>query len=364
MSIKHIVMSGGSLYGFIFYGILRSLIEKKMVSLHEVTTVHATSVGCIIMIMFVILGDIHSLDLYLIDRPWHNVMSLSIVYLLRCMDAKGMYDMNVIESVFLPVFNAKDIPLSITMLEFYALTHIEFHFFTADVQTHKRVDLSYRSHPDWTVLECVYASCCLPILFKPFCKDGVVYTDGGINCNCALDVLIDDKEIVIEDRKQILCITIDNCPKLKENFTFLEYILKLVSNIINQNAHVKYTTDVHFIRVEQTMTLLEINRVCSSAIERKKLIDCGIAMGNEYFLTIKATDGDHDSVDKKAMQEQKKEEVVQEQKEDQAINSKIQNEFHSEIKEEKEKEKTNPLIIASTVRFCTEYVTSYFVSQK
>ena len=243
-----------------------------MILLHESKTIHANSVGCIIMVLLVILDDICALDTYLIDRPWHNVMSVSIVYLLRCMERKGMYEINVIQSIFAPVFHAKDIPLSITMIDFYTLTHIEFHFFTVDVQDHILVDLSYRTHPTWTVLECIYASCCLPILFEPLCKNDRIYTDGGHICNCSLHELINYENIIIEDRNRIVCISIDNCSKSKKNFTFIGYMMmKLLSNTINQNTYLKYVKDVHFIHVEQTLTLLEFNRVF--IFHRKKKID-------------------------------------------------------------------------------------------
>lgn len=302
-------MSGGSLYGFIFYGILRSLIEKDLIVLHELQTVHAASVGCIITIPFVLLRDIHLLDTYLIDRPWHNVISVSLFSMIKCMETMGMFDMTVIESIFLPVFNANDIALSITMLDFYELTHIEFHIFTVDVHSHELIDLSYRSHPTWTVLECVYASCCVPVLFEPFRKDGMMYVDGGLKCNCPLNELMNDKNIVIKNRKNVVCIAIIPCQKLQEKFTFLEYILKLLTNVIHQNLYAKYIQDIHFIYVEQSITLFDVNKICSSALERKKLIDYGIVLGNKYLTNMTGdSEKTNDSIE---LSQKKKEEEMQ-----------------------------------------------------
>ena len=45
------------------------------------------------------------------------------------------------------------------------------------------VELSHTTHPQWTVLEACYASCCAPVAFQPLIKDGRLYTDGCLLAN-------------------------------------------------------------------------------------------------------------------------------------------------------------------------------------
>jgi predicted acylesterase/phospholipase RssA len=39
--------------------------------------------------------------------------------------------------------------------------------YTTELNTFKMVDISYKTHPEWKVIDAVYASCCLPVLFVP-----------------------------------------------------------------------------------------------------------------------------------------------------------------------------------------------------
>jgi hypothetical protein len=148
----------------------------------------------------------------------------------------------------------------------------------------------------------------------------MICTDGGIISNCSLSELIHD-ETIIENKNQILCISINNCSTLSKNFTFLDYMMKLLSNIINQTAYLKHVKDIHFICVEQTMTIFELNKVCESVQERKKLIDNGILLGNQYLKSI----NNNETVEKEKednINEKEKEDNINEKEKEDNINEK------------------------------------------
>ena len=73
--------------------------------------------------------------------------------------------MKTIEEIFVPLFSGKDISIDITLQDFYDITKKEIHIFTTDVMRFEVVDISYKTHPDWKLIDAVYASSSIPIIF-------------------------------------------------------------------------------------------------------------------------------------------------------------------------------------------------------
>ena len=104
---------------------------------------------------------------------------------------KGIYDNKNIEKCFKPLFDAKDIPININMLDFYNLTKVELHFFAFDINEYKVDDISYLTHPDISVLTAIQMTSALPILVTPICHNGKCYVDGGMASNYPLNYCIE-----------------------------------------------------------------------------------------------------------------------------------------------------------------------------
>jgi predicted acylesterase/phospholipase RssA len=93
-----------------------------------------------------------------------------------------------------PLFRAKDLDINtITMNEFFEYTKIEHHFFTIRVQEFELVDISYKTHPDWKLLDAIYASSCIPPFFQPlYIKNEETsmiewFADGGFLANYPME---------------------------------------------------------------------------------------------------------------------------------------------------------------------------------
>jgi predicted acylesterase/phospholipase RssA len=98
------------------------------------------------------------------------------------------------------------------------------------MSTFSIVDISYETFPDWSVVESVYASSCAPVLFKPFKKNGVWYSDGGILANCPLKQLCESK--IKPKCDQILSITTE-----KTEFKKVSYDNYIDSFLTGSAAH-------------------------------------------------------------------------------------------------------------------------------
>ena len=195
--IKHIVISGGGAAGFSYYGVLKQTQLRGLWYPENINTIYATSAGTFLAVILALGYDWNTIDDYLIKRPWHQVYKFELSMAIKTILNQGIFDHQTIYETFKPLFKGKDISIDINLLDFYKHTNKELHFFTTDFHTFRTVDISYKTHPEWKVLDAIYASSSLPILFIPFYKmEGDIVTnifiDGGVKMNFPLNICIDD----------------------------------------------------------------------------------------------------------------------------------------------------------------------------
>lgn len=211
-SIKHLVISSGGPAGHMMYSILRTLNLKEIWDINHIETIYGSSIGSFIAIILSLRYDWQVLDDYLIKRPWdkifvrgsggsaggssNNISSSSggeseststfagakskIENILRFYNNNGLYGLKEFTETLRPVLQGKDMSINITMREFYEKTGIEVHFIATELNKFCVVDFSYKTHPNQSLIEACYMSCCYPFGFTPIYRDGCCYLDGGI----------------------------------------------------------------------------------------------------------------------------------------------------------------------------------------
>jgi hypothetical protein len=167
--IRRLVLSGGGIWGFSCYGALRESAKANFWNIDNIVSIHATSVGSMLAVMMALKYEWDVLDDFLIKRPWHQIFKFDLYSIISSVEKRGIFDKKCINDMFEPLFSGKDISLNVTMKDFYDKTGIELHFFSVQMNNNFcKVDFSHKSHPEWQLLDVVYCSCCLPILFSPF----------------------------------------------------------------------------------------------------------------------------------------------------------------------------------------------------
>ena len=276
--IKHVVLSGGGGTGFAFYGALRESHKDGFWNIKDIQTLHGVSCGSIFIGVIALLDHVswEEYDDYLIKRPWETVFGFSAENLLNAYANVGICGKENIELIVGPVLRAVDLSLNITLQEFYDFTKIETHFYTTNLDKYKLVDLSYKTHPNWTLVDAIYSSCALPLLFRPNRVDGEVYVDGAFLCNYPLQHCIDqienqdeifglNKTWIPENLKTQRGVESSNDVQDKELFDHLhspdvpqnageyknitEYLLDILAKTINklivEKTDSKYTMDIY-----------------------------------------------------------------------------------------------------------------------
>lgn len=228
--IENIVISGGGLTLFTYYGILKESSKSNIWNINDIKTIYGTSAGAILSVLLCLKYDWETLDNYIINRPWEKVFNVDMYLLFETIARKGIFNISVIKEVFKPLFSGKDIEMDINFIDFYKLTKIELHLFVTDINTFTHIDVSYKTHPTWKIIDIVYSSSAVPIIFAPLTINEYCLLDGGVFTNCPINQCINNN-ITPET---ILCITHNDNKNnhMDDNANLLDYIIILLSNLI------------------------------------------------------------------------------------------------------------------------------------
>ena len=128
-TIKHLVISGGGAAGFSYYGVLKQTQIRGLWNTENIKSIYATSAGTIIAVILSLGYDWNTIDDYIVKRPWHKVFKFELSMGLKSILNQGIFDINVLQETFKPLFKGKDIPIDISLLDFYERTNKEIHFF-------------------------------------------------------------------------------------------------------------------------------------------------------------------------------------------------------------------------------------------
>jgi predicted acylesterase/phospholipase RssA len=183
MTIKHIVISGGGPTGLLSYGAIRYLAKQKYWEFDNIETIYGPSQGAILAVVISLNFDWDILDDYVIKRPWGKVIEVKPGDFIESFSSKGVLSSSIIEIMVQPLLEAKEVSMDITLKEFYDFNNIEIHMYSAELHTFKKIDISYKTHPDLKLLTALKMTSAFPVMFPPIFYDGGCYIDGGVMNN-------------------------------------------------------------------------------------------------------------------------------------------------------------------------------------
>lgn len=288
--IRHIVCSGGGVTGFSFYGMLRECHNRKLWKLEDIETIYGTSVGSIIAVILALDYDWDTLDDYLIKRPWNNVFKFNLYSIIDSLQQRGIFGMKTIEDTFVPLFSGKDISIDITMQDFYDITKKEIHIFTTDVMRFEVVDISYKTHPDWRLMDAVYASSAIPIIFSPFIKNSKCYCDGAMLLNYPLDKCIENG--ANSDEIIGLCNDMNAHDEdvFNESCSLLDYGLLIMKKLISAFLSVREHRIKNEFRIKSIrMSIYDVISTTTEIDNRIQLIQEGVDVITATFTSTDTT---------------------------------------------------------------------------
>ena len=192
MTIKHLVISGGGPVGIRFLSALETLNLENYWNIDDIESIYGTSIGCILGVMICLKYDWETLNNYIINRPWHDAIKVTPKQLFESYYNKGIFDKKIVEILFKPLLQAKDLSLLITLQELYNYSNIDLHIFTFEVNSFTTTEYSHTTHPNLLLVDAIFMSSALPGLFIPTIIDNCCYVDGGVMCNYPINECLRD----------------------------------------------------------------------------------------------------------------------------------------------------------------------------
>ena len=252
LPIKHLVISGGCHSVFCTCGAIEELIKTNTLKISDIETVYASSAGGVVAAFLCLNFDWDIVKEYLIKRPWHEAFPITTTDIFAAYSKRGVFDKKYVETIFKPLLNAKDLSMNITMKELYEYSKIEIHLFSVELHDFKTVDISYKTHPNLSLLTALYMSSSLPIIFAPCLVDDKCYIDGGIITNYPLQLSLDaghsSEEILGFKNEYDMGPDYENA--VNENSTILDYITfflyKLISTISTEHKQSKIPNEITY----------------------------------------------------------------------------------------------------------------------
>ena len=293
MTIKHLVISGGGPIGISFLGAIEYLSDINFINITEIETFYATSIGTIFSAILCLNYDWPTINKYIIERPWKDIFKLSAKQIMETYTIKGLYDIKIMEKMFKPLLEAKDLLLSITLKEFYEYSKIEMYFYAFDLNSFETIEFSYKSHPDLQLTKAVYMSCSIPGIFIPTFLDDKCLIDGYPLANFPINYCLRDHS----EKDDILgfnfiCANSDgekvsNNNTIKDEKNMLDFILNILTNSLNYITNsIKEETIPNIIEIKTTTGTNNIDDIINflnSPEYRKSLFDLGVEDGKKFI---------------------------------------------------------------------------------
>ena len=278
MTIKHLVISGGGPTSIRALGAAQHLEKNGVWKIDDIETIYATSAGAILGVILCLRFDWDTLNNYIINRPWHEAFPLKAKNIFDAYTKKGLFDNKIAEKIFTPLFKAKDIPLEITLKDFYELSKIEIHFFSLEINKFETHDISYKTHPDLSLLTAIHMTIAIPVIITPTCIDDKCFIDGGVVANYPLSYCLNEHpniDEILTFKNEYEEEAENNIKEESSLMDFLIYFLgKLVSNVdteLKQQVipnQVSYKTPhLSFDYLQKTLSIIDL---------RKELLQSGI----------------------------------------------------------------------------------------
>ena len=288
--IKHLVISGGGPSGIKYLGIIQELMKQDYININIIESIYATSAGSIIAVLIALkYDDWDTLNNYIVDRPWQDAYKITAEMIFSSYSNKGLFDNRITDTFFKPLFDAKDIHLTITMAEFYEIAKIELHFFSIEINTFEIIDINYKSFPELPLLKAVLMSSSIPMLFCPVYHEDKCYIDGALICNYPLKYCFHDhhKEEIFGIRNKNIIVNNNNIDK---DTGLLEYITHFIGKfIVSANHKTNDTIDNEIVCDTEPLSLDFFKNALYSTEFRQELLNSGIAKA-KLFLSNDSTD--------------------------------------------------------------------------
>ncbi len=281
-NIKSIVISGGGHTFVTFYGVIKESKEKGFWNIENIESLYGTSAGAMTCMLIALNIDDNILDNYLMKRPWDKVFNIDVDSFVTMVNNFGLFNKEKIYDFFGPLLELKEISREVTLKEFYEINKIHLNIYTTELNNFESVNLSYVTHPDWKLIDAIYASLTIPILFSPIFDIDKCYVDGGILMDFAInDCLQKYKENEIFAIKKHTSKPLD---VVDASSNIMDFTYTLLKKCIHKSLPKQYSKTKYTLTIPgNSVTIEDILKVTSSQDLRYQMANEGKDAFNYFY---------------------------------------------------------------------------------
>ena len=229
--IKKIVFSSGTYYIFHQITTINYFIKNNYFDIKNIEEIFCTSSGSIAGLLLCLDIDFETIYQYALSRPWHKLFHLDASKIFNAYNNCGIYDINVFKKGLEPLFKLNNISLDITLKELFLKSKKKLHIYATNTDTLEKTKFNFETTPDLKVLEAIYMSCSVPIIFKPINFKNICYNDGAFSCRFPISEALENTE----NSNEILGINVkvNKTTELIDCKNLLTYITSLTRKYAN-----------------------------------------------------------------------------------------------------------------------------------
>ena len=273
MTIRHLVMSGGSWKGLYVAGTIEKLLEENYFNMEEIETCWVTSVGSLMVVLLCLNIDWKDIIEYFINVPIKILDNVKLDNYIEAIKKRGILNEKFFTDILKSLFQAKNLNINtITLKEFNNYCGKEINFFVTKYITLETKIFNYKTHPELKLLDALYASCCFPFAFQPINIDGNIYIDGGINVHYPSEYCLKEKK-----NEEVLGIYVKTTDRTSEK---IDNILEFGCNLIYKVIFEKQMKNLNLLKNQVIITTKSIGleglkNLLKKKDERKEIIEKG-----------------------------------------------------------------------------------------
>lgn len=282
MGIKHLVLSGGAYKGIYGISILRELFESGFLINDELENIYAASIGTVIGVLICLKNDFKDIEDYFVNRPWGKVKDklLAKSSLTDIYSKKGFLNKSIFELFINSFIKINNLKKDITLKELYEYSKITLHIHSVKLNEYKLVKINHMTHPELKVIDAIYMSSSIPIVFQPHFYEGSYYIDSGFLNSYPVNICLDDNH----NMDEIFGITYepgDNKMVITEDDSVFSFVNCIFRNMIDNNDVSKKYIDK--LKYEIVVILDDINRHDAiNMMVRKEKREESVSEGKTY----------------------------------------------------------------------------------
>lgn len=203
-AITTLVIAGGGPSLIHTIGTMETIEMAGWYNTKNIAAIYACSAGAIVALFFCLHRDLDynwdDITEYIIHRPWENIFIMNIHKVIEAYKQRGFFNTTTIQHIFSPFFEARNIPLNITLAEFHKVSAVDLYFYAFELHAFKLECISWKTHPNIPLFEAIHMTCSLPIFMTPVLCTGddgsattapKCYIDGGIITNYPIKYCLD-----------------------------------------------------------------------------------------------------------------------------------------------------------------------------